>query len=155
MTSRGGARRDHGLVWVAMVEPTYLSAKGAARANREFYRAFEARDMAAMSALWLDDPAVKCIHPGAEVLAGREAVLESWRALFASTDEIRFELKDPAIEVVGDLAWVTLVECVRSTSAGETFTAEAAATNLFVLRHGAWRMLMHHASPIARRFKRG
>lgn len=138
-----------------MVEPTYLSAKSAAAANRAFYRAFEARDVEAMAALWLDDPSVKCIHPGSGVIAGLEPVLESWRCIFENTDAIEFEIKDPAIEVVGELAWVTAVECVRSTSHGETFTAEAAATNLFVLRDDVWRLVLHHASPIARRFKRG
>jgi ketosteroid isomerase-like protein len=137
-----------------MVEPTYLSAKQAARANRAFYDAFQARDLSAMRDLWLDDPGVKCIHPGSEVLCGLEAILASWRCIFDGTERIEFEVMDPSIDVMGELAWITLVERVRSTSHGETFIAEAAATNLFALRDGEWRMVLHHASPIARRFRR-
>jgi ketosteroid isomerase-like protein len=106
-----------------------------------------------MRALWLDDPAVKCIHPGGEVLCGLECVLASWRSIFDNTESIHFEVVDLCIEVVGDLAWVTLLERIRSTCHGESFTAEAAATNLFARRGGTWRMLLHHASPVARRFR--
>jgi hypothetical protein len=33
-----------------------------------------------------------------------------------------------------------------------TVISEAAATNVYVRREEEWRMILHHASPIARRF---
>ena len=48
-------------------------------ANEAFYAAFRAGDMDAMAALWAEDHAVVCLHPGAGPIHGREAVLESWR----------------------------------------------------------------------------
>lgn len=54
--------------------------------NEAFYQAFAERDMDAMDAIWADDDAVACIHPGWQPLEGREAVLESWRAILSNAD---------------------------------------------------------------------
>ena len=52
-------------------------------ANAAFYRAFAERDVAAMDALWARSTPVACIHPGWQVLNGREAVMASWRGILA------------------------------------------------------------------------
>ena len=52
-------------------------------ANAAFYRAFAERDVAAMDALWARSVPVACIHPGWQVLNGREAVMASWRGILA------------------------------------------------------------------------
>ena len=39
-------------------------------ANEAFYRAFAARDFAAMDALWAAEAPVACIHPGWDALVG-------------------------------------------------------------------------------------
>ncbi len=141
-----------------MVDPHYQPRKDLARANRAFYQCFEKLDLAAMDALWLNDPAdpakVRCVHPGSEVLVGRERVMAAWIAIFSSTKHIRFDLEDLALELVGDVGWVTNIERIHSQTDEGEVTSEAAATNLFVLRGGVWRMVLHHASPIARRFFR-
>lgn len=129
----------------------YDSSKEAARANREFYRAFERLDLEAMRAAWLDDDTIQCVHPAGERLVGRERVLGSWKAIFQSTDKIRFELADLTIEIVGEFAWASAIERIRPGDASEP-VSEAVATNLFVRRDNAWKLVLHHASPIARRF---
>lgn len=135
----------------------YAEFKDVARIQREFYRAFERLDLGAMRAVWLDDDRIKCIHPGGEMLAGRTRVHASWEAIFTSTTWIRFEIVDLSIEVFGELAWATNLERIHSgpgegPQGGETLIAEAVATNLYVRRDGEWRMILHHASPLARRF---
>ena len=142
-----------------MAAPDYAAAKDVARANREFYRAFEARDLAAMRRVWLADEAVRCVHPAGEILCGSERVMASWQAIFACTPPLRFEISDLSIHVAGEMAWVMNVERIRAASGGEAEADGAelsvtAATNLFVRRDGAWRMLLHHASPVQRRFFR-
>jgi ketosteroid isomerase-like protein len=141
-----------------VVDPHYQPRKELARANRGFYQCFEKLDLAAMGALWLDEAGegakVRCVHPGSEVLVGRERVMAAWAAIFANTKHIRFDLEDLAIELVGEVGWVTNIERIRSRNDEGEVTSEAAATNLFVLRDGMWRMVLHHASPIARRFFR-
>ena len=134
-----------------MQDAPYNAAKEAARANREFYRAFERLDLAAMRAVWLDDDSIQCVHPASERLVGRERVLGSWAAIFKATDAIHFELEDLSIEIVGEFAWASAIERIRPGTASEP-VSEAVATNLFVRRGGEWKLLLHHASPIARRF---
>lgn len=137
-----------------MDDQNYLPRKELLRANRTFYRCFEELDIRGMRALWLDDESVRCIHPGGEVLVGVERVLTAWQTIFENTLEIQFEIHDPAIELMGDVGWVTQVERIRTRLEEGPVTSEAAATNLFVKRAGQWRLVLHHASPIARRFFR-
>jgi ketosteroid isomerase-like protein len=140
-----------------MSPETYLRRKDVARANRDFYQALEQLDIERMRALWLDDPTVKCVHPGGELIVGAERIMESWRLIFENTKNLRFEVMDLQLEVVGDMAWANHVELlhVQRTSGGPeqvVLLSESAATNLFVRRDEGWKMVLHHASPIARRF---
>lgn len=155
-----------------MPAPDYDAQKDVARANREFYRAFERLDLAAMRAAWLDDERIQCIHPGAEALVGPGRVHAAWEAIFQSTTWIRFELADVSVQVFGDIAWVHAIERIHSRadapsgqaaetsdepSVRNTLVAEAVATNLFVkdrASDGGWKLLLHHASPLARRILR-
>ena len=50
-------------------------------ANLEFYRAFAARDLTAMDALWARRAPVACLHPGWTALKDREAIIESWAGI--------------------------------------------------------------------------
>jgi len=131
----------------------YSATKQLARANRAFYEAFEALDLDAMAAVWATDAVVRCVHPGASMLHGRERVLASWRDIFQATDAIRFELVDLEMELHGELACVHLVERITTTAEGAEQVGEAVATNLFARQDGAWRLLLHHASPLARRLE--
>ena len=96
-------------------------------ANARFYRAFEALDLAAMDAVWAHDDDVKCVHPGWPLLTGWAAVRESWQAIFANTEEMRFTLSD----VRGRVAVTAIL-----------------ATNLFARAGDEWRMVHHHASHV-------
>ena len=58
-------------------------------ANLEFYRAFSARDLVAMDALWARQAPVICIHPGWPPLADRDSVMESWHGILANPDSPR------------------------------------------------------------------
>jgi limonene-1,2-epoxide hydrolase len=82
----------------------YDAQKDALRANREFYRAFERLDFAAMRAAWLEDERIQCIHPGAETLIGPARVHAAWEAIFEGTTWIRFELADVSAQILGDVA---------------------------------------------------
>jgi ketosteroid isomerase-like protein len=109
-------------------------------ANAEFYRAFASRDVAAMDAVWARETPVACIHPGWQVLNGREAVMASWRGILAGAP--------PAIRCDHEIARVTgtaaFVVCTEILDGGELV-----ATNLFVREDGAWKMTHHHAGPVA------
>jgi len=139
---------DHG----APNDARYGDRKAVARANRAFYDAFERLDLDAMRAVWLADARVRCIHPGGEALVGPESVHGSWARIFASTARIRFEIVDLSIDVAADTAWVGCIERIQARYDDDELVSEAVATNLFERSGDDWRLLLHHASPIARRF---
>jgi ketosteroid isomerase-like protein len=109
-------------------------------ANLEFYRAFTARDAAAMDALWARAAPVLCIHPGWMPIHGRAAVMESWRGILANPESPRVMCHDDQAFLYGDIAIVLCEE--------ELPDVHLAATNIFVREGNAWRLVHHQASPI-------
>ena len=114
-------------------------------ANQAFYDAHEARDVAAMEAVWEHSDRAVCIHPGWPILRTWPLVARSWRQIFAGPGRNQFILTNEAVAIDGDLAWVTLEE--NLVDAGATGTV--AATNLFVRAgDGRWLVVAHHGSPV-------
>lgn len=129
-------------------------------ANAAYYEAFEARDLEAMSDAWEHGDRVSCTHPGWQTLRGWGAVAGSWFALFQGPQHLQFVLTGTHVEVVGDVAWVTVDENLldsggQAPGAGEGDAAvggTVAALNLFVRSaDGRWRLVAHHGAPVARR----
>jgi len=118
-------------------------------ANAAFYRAFESMDFETMASIWNKDESDICIHPGWEILHGWDEVRESWRAIFASATYIRFDLTEVEVARIGDVARVTCVENLYTVNEGATSHARVAATNLWLLTPGGWRLSLHHGSPMA------
>jgi uncharacterized protein (TIGR02246 family) len=118
-------------------------------ANARFYRALEELDYDAMASVWAKRDEDVCIHPGWAVLEGWHAVRESWRAIFAGTEFMRFAISDARVQVLGEVARVTCVENIWSLADGRSVHSQVAATNLFVRSDGGWRITLHHGSPIA------
>ena len=125
-------------------------------ANEEFYAAFEAVDLDRMDALWDDDASVTCVHPGWQILRGRSRILRSWALIFANTHYIQFFLTDVKLAIAPgpgepNIAVVTCAENVLSgAGSDETFAGgKAIATNIFVRDGSAWKLWMHHSSPVA------
>jgi ketosteroid isomerase-like protein len=120
--------------------------------NAAFYAAFERSDFDARVAVWADDDGVVCVHPGAEPIRGRSAVMRSWMALMAGAPYIQFFLTDVQASVSGDLASVTCTENVLSAGAdtpvGVFAGGSAAATNVLRYTPQGWRLWIHHASPV-------
>jgi len=111
-------------------------------ANAAFYHAFAARDADAMTAIWAGRAPVACIHPGWHALRGREAVLASWRAILSGPDSPPITCGEAAAHILGDTAFVVCIERIPAV--------ELVATNVFVREDGAWKMVHHHASGMAR-----
>ena len=109
-------------------------------ANEAFYAAINSRDPEAMAALWSASQPVYCVHPGWNVLSGRDAVLESWYAIMANPDQARVLSGAEQVHVLGELAYVVCRELVEG--------APLAATNVFAREDGRWRLVHHHASAI-------
>lgn len=120
-----------------------------ARANEDFYQAFESLDLKRMEGVWAPDRDIQCGHPGWRILRGWKPVMESWRQIFENTPQIRFMLTDVAVEVRGELAWVTLYENLNSSLEGQNVAATILTTNIFRKGADGWRMIHHHGSSVA------
>jgi ketosteroid isomerase-like protein len=117
--------------------------------NQKFYQALESLDLEAMEGVWLHHDLVRCVHPGWPMLAGWEPVRESWEEIFRNTESMLVSTRDLALHIEGGVGWVTCTERVTSKRADRSETALVQATNLFLRRDGEWKMVLHHASPLA------
>jgi ketosteroid isomerase-like protein len=112
--------------------------------NAAFYQAFEARDLDAMSDLWLHEAHVVCTHPGWATLRGWPAVGASWFALFQSDQSVQIILTRLEVVVRGDIGWVSVDEnLISGVQAGTV-----AALNLFERVEGRWKVVGHHGSSL-------
>jgi ketosteroid isomerase-like protein len=109
-------------------------------ANLDFYRAFNERSVKAMESIWATTAPVLCVHPGWTAIAGREPVIQSWRAILANPEAPRVMVHDDRAFLYGDLA---LVQCEE-----ELDTGHLVATNMFIRENGDWKMIHHQASPL-------
>jgi ketosteroid isomerase-like protein len=117
-----------------------------AAANADFYAAFEACDLDAMSKLWEHSDRIVCTHPGWASLRGWAQVAASFFALFQNSQNLQFILTKETAEVAGDTAWVSVDENILQGSNATT----VAAFNLFVRSSaGQWLLVAHHASPVS------
>jgi ketosteroid isomerase-like protein len=109
-------------------------------ANSAYYRAFRTGDDALMSRVWhVQD--VTCIHPGWPPIIGRAPVLESYRQIMLNPNQEPVRADEEQVSVLGDWARVLCRESITG--------AQLAATNLFVRTPDGWRLVHHHASPMA------
>jgi ketosteroid isomerase-like protein len=109
-------------------------------ANLEFYRAFTNQDTEAMDAVWAKRATVLCTHPGWLPVAGRNAVMASWRDILGHPEAPAVMCHDDQAFLYGEIA---VVLCEEELPGGRL-----AATNIFLKEDGHWRMVHHHASPI-------
>ena len=110
-------------------------------ANAAFYAAFAKRDPAAMDALWSRRAPVACIHPGWQSLMGRDAVMASWRGIFAGPAPT-IVCTEPSVHLLGATAFVVCLEDIPD--------GRLIATNIFVREENQWLLVHHQAGPVAR-----
>lgn len=113
-------------------------------ANMAFYDAHEARNLAAMRSLWEHSERAVCIHPGWPILRGWQHIEESWRRIFSGSGRNQFIVTNEVVAGAGGVAWVTLDENLVQGAEANT----VAATNMFVLTDGEWKLVHHHGSPV-------
>lgn len=109
-------------------------------ANAAYYRAFAARDLAAMEKLWAED-GVSCVHPGWLALIGRMPVLGSYRDIFRNLAQESVTAREERTLIAGEDGRVF---CVEEVGGGLLL-----ATNWFRWLDGEWRLLHHQAIPLA------
>ena len=117
-------------------------------AEEAFYEAFQRADLEAMMSVWAEDDEVYCVHPGGPRLQGLDQIRESWRQFFSNGATMHVQLRGVQQMRGGLLAVHSAYEYL--TLIGERGSASVvAATNVYLNSAGGWRMVAHHASPIA------
>jgi hypothetical protein len=111
-------------------------------ANDAFYQAFAAASLEAMEAVWAEQPNVFCIHPGWPPITNRAEVMASWQEILSNTGPIPVSCVAPKATIFGDIG---LVACYERFA-----NQHLVASNLFIRADGRWRMIHHHAGPLAR-----
>ncbi|MES2564904.1 MAG: nuclear transport factor 2 family protein [Pseudomonadota bacterium] len=115
-------------------------------AEAAFYEAFVKRDLDAMMEVWADDDEVYCVHPQGPRVTGVAHVRESWRQIFTSGQNLRFQLRQQQVIQA-------MMVSVHSVYEQITIVGEARAqgcmvvTNVYTRTERGWRMIVHHASP--------
>lgn len=122
--------------WTAVTDPV----EPVLEANEAFYRAFNQKDIQAMERVWSALAGVTCIHPGWNVLRGRDAVMASWASILANPNQPRIVAGGAEVLQTGRVAIVTCRELVAGSP--------LAATNVFALDGGSWRLLHHQSGPV-------
>ncbi len=117
-------------------------------ANEAFYRAFEKKDIDAMSEVWSQGTGSLCVHPGWNILRGWKQVNNSWVKIFQNTPYIEINTDVISTEIRGNIAYVVLVENVMQVIKGSRMEAQSLATNVFELLGDKWYLIHHHASPV-------
>ena len=119
-------------------------------ANEAFYRAFEKKDIEAISAVWSQGTGSRCIHPGRDVIRGWKDIRHSWEQIFKKTNYLEIDTEIISIELRDTIAYVIVIEKVLQVIGGRRIKAESIATNIFERMASSWYMVHHHGSPIMR-----
>ena len=117
--------------------------------NRAFYAAFTAGDFAAMQALWSEREAIACVHPGWGALESNGEVMRSWKAILRGPTRPNVKIEHANATVFGEVAYVICYERLQDARGDDA--GVAVATNVFVRESDGWRMVHHHAGPVATR----
>ncbi|MEL0106379.1 MAG: nuclear transport factor 2 family protein [Rhodospirillales bacterium] len=110
-------------------------------ANDAFYVAFATKDIDTMDQVWAQHTPVTCLHPGWELLVGREAVMDSWQDILTSKNSPDIRCQDASASILGDTAYVVCTEVLKDKG-------YLIATNIFIREGNLWKMVHHQAGAI-------
>jgi uncharacterized protein (TIGR02246 family) len=130
-----------------------MSAAGSERefespeaAEKMFYHAFRDCDLAAMSRVWAD-AGIVCVHPGSDVLIGRDAVMRSWARIL--TNAVKPDIKTNILSRTRQdgMAVHVVEEFITPGGRKKPSVSVVIATNIYRLGDYGWRIIEHHSSP--------
>jgi uncharacterized protein (TIGR02246 family) len=126
--------------------PAAMLADTPDEVEAEFYEALREADLERLMAVWADDDAVVCVHPGGPRTIGPQAIRDSFEAIFANgAIAVRPEQVHRLHGASGALHH--LAERITVQTAEGPRSAWVLATNVYVRTAQGWRMVAHHASP--------
>ena len=123
------------------------SNAGVLDCNERFYQAFRKSDMRLMRAVWGTGEHVQCLHPGSACISGDTQVMASWEIVFSSMPPgqgLDVNCEQVRVHATETWGYITCVERVDSDTGAGTL----AATNVFEVQDGEWKMIHHQAHGI-------
>jgi len=114
-------------------------------ANREFYEAFQARDIERMARLWHEGPHSCCVHPANSPVHGHEAVIDSWERVFRGGNVEQISCERPSVAIRNGVARVVCYEMINDA-------AHLVVNNLFEHTSDGWKIWYHQAGVVDPRF---
>jgi ketosteroid isomerase-like protein len=98
-------------------------------------------------AVWSDDDEIVCLHPNGQRLVGHARIRDSWRAILGNGKRLQVRVTRAVRWAGAMLAIHNVIETLYVDN--QPGKVPVAATNVYVRGPTGWRMLVHHASPIA------
>jgi ketosteroid isomerase-like protein len=121
--------------------------------NLAYYKALSARDLRAMEAVWTCGADNILIAPPANPHSnvGWAAIKRNWEAYWPTFDQFSVSMRVTKVNISGPVAWVHGVETShRRETRGNVSSSRNYGTNIFVNRHGRWRMTFHQSAMISK-----
>jgi ketosteroid isomerase-like protein len=111
-----------------------------------YYRAGE--EGKSRAEFFVQDERVTAMHPGGGRLVGWEAVTAPYRSEPTGPQPHRtIELRDVAINVVGNVAWVVFIEHLVEEVPGEpSLVMDIRVSNVYEKHGSEWLIALHHDS---------
>jgi ketosteroid isomerase-like protein len=140
------------LIFFAALEAAAQPADEAEKikaANRAYYEALSARDIAAMDQIWSHTAAATNVAPPVRLAAhaGWDSVRKNYQDFWNTLDELTVSMPQPTIHVNGSVAWVYGIENAnRRTKSGQSSSGPNFGTSIFVKEDGRWLMIFHEAA---------
>jgi ketosteroid isomerase-like protein len=116
------------------------------QALAQFYRAFNARDLALMEENWGACETVAMDNPLGGIKRGWPEIRSVYERLFEGTSRVQVEFHDYTLHVIGDVFYAVGRE--RGTFEGDGTRLDLAirTSRVFRLVDGRWRQVHHHGS---------
>lgn len=141
-----------GILARTAAEPVDLDAARAAVNSvlDQYYQCVETEDMELFSKIMAHDPEMVCFGTdAAERMVGYQSLEDSWKRLFASTEDFTATSRERVITVhrSGEVAWWSEFMDSKGKAQGQPFAFEGARfTGVLEKRNGDWVIVHFHAS---------
>lgn len=94
--------------------------------------------------MWSHSSAATAMHPIGGLTMGWDGVRDSFDQVAGMAASAKIGLKDPFIQVHGDMAYELGVEHGEITMAGHHVSLEHRVTNIYKREAGGWKIIHHH-----------
>ena len=116
------------------------------QALRQFYRAFNTRDLAMMAENWHASETVAMDNPLGGIKRGWPEIRSLYERLFNGPGRVQVEFHDYTLHVIGEVFYAVGRERGTFAADGTTIDLAIRTSRVFRLLDDRWRQVHHHGS---------